>query len=121
MPSSLGPKILMPTGVRMPVESMSTRALIGIVQAFATPGRRTSRSSSASSFAGVIPGRHSFSGFRLMTVSIISSGAGSVAERARPAFPKTDSTSGTCLMILSCAARICWAVCTDAPGSVIGM
>ena len=32
------PEIFRPTGVRMPVVSMSMRALIGIVQAFDTPG-----------------------------------------------------------------------------------
>ena len=32
------PEILSPTGVRIPVVSMSIRALIGIVQAFETPG-----------------------------------------------------------------------------------
>jgi hypothetical protein len=32
------PEILSPTGVRMPVVSMSIRPLIGIVQAFETPG-----------------------------------------------------------------------------------
>ena len=33
-----GPKTLTPTGVRMPVDSMSMRALIGMVQALLTPG-----------------------------------------------------------------------------------
>ena len=37
----------MPTGVRMPVESMSIRALIGIVQAFTNPGRVRASSISA--------------------------------------------------------------------------
>ena len=37
----------MPTGVRMPVASMSIRPLIGIVQAFVTPGMRTAESISA--------------------------------------------------------------------------
>ena len=32
------PNTLMPIGVRMPVESMSMRALIGMVQELATPG-----------------------------------------------------------------------------------
>jgi len=32
------PEIFRPTGVRMPVVSMSTRPLIGIVHAFETPG-----------------------------------------------------------------------------------
>ena len=33
-----------PTGVRMPVESMSMRALIGMVQALETPGNCNERS-----------------------------------------------------------------------------
>ena len=44
-----GPKILMPTGVRMPVASMSMRPLIGIVHAFVTPGMRTAESIAATS------------------------------------------------------------------------
>ena len=44
--------------------------------------------------------RHSLSGFRLITVSNISVGAGSVAVVARPALPHTDKTSGKVLMIL---------------------
>ena len=121
MASSFGPNTFTPTGVRIPVESMSVRALIGIVQAFDTPGRRTFSSSSASSFSGVMPGRHSDSGLRLMTVSIISSGAGSVAESARPALPNTDATSGTVMINLSWVVSTCCAVWTDAPGSVMGM
>ena len=35
------PKILAPTGVRMPVESIYMRALIGMVQILITPGRRS--------------------------------------------------------------------------------
>jgi hypothetical protein len=41
-----------------------------------------------------MPARHWSSGFRLITVSNISTGAGSVAVAARPALPNTDSTSG---------------------------
>ena len=81
------PKTLMPIGVRIPVESMSIRALIGIVQALDTPGICSARSSSAVSLSIVIPARHSDSGFRLITVSNISTGAGSVAVCARPALP----------------------------------
>ncbi len=42
-----GPKILIPTGVRMPVASMSMRPLIGMVQELVTPGTRVARSISA--------------------------------------------------------------------------
>jgi hypothetical protein len=77
----------MPMGVRMPVDSMSMRALIGMVQALLTPGNCSAWSISAISASVVIPSRQSLSGFRLMTVSNISSGAGSVAVAARPALP----------------------------------
>ena len=77
---------LMPTGVRMPVASMSMRALIGMVQAFETPGNCSALSISATRLSVVTPGRHSSFGFRLMTVSNISVGAGSVEVSARPAF-----------------------------------
>src|SRR5665811_1502131 len=79
----------------MPVASMSIRALIGMVQAFDTPGNCSALSSSATSFSMVMPGRHSLAGFRLITVSNISVGARSVAVVARPALPHTNETSGT--------------------------
>ncbi|GJE38053.1 hypothetical protein KHHGKMAE_2119 [Methylobacterium persicinum] len=81
------PRTLTPTGVRMPVESMSMRARIGCVQAFDTPGNCSAPSISAFRLARVTPGRHSAFGFRAMTVSNISIGAGSVAVLARPALP----------------------------------
>ena len=99
--SRSGPKILMPTAVRMPVASISIRPLMGIVQALVTPGNRTASSISAMSRLYVIPGRHSFFGLRVMVVSNMSSGAGSVAVLARPAFPKTVSTSGNVARTLS--------------------
>ncbi len=75
---------LTPTGVRMPVDSMSMRALIGIVQALETPGNCSALSISAMRPSSVSPGRHSSLGLRLMMVSNISIGAGSVAVSARP-------------------------------------
>ena len=78
---------LTPTGVRMPVDSMSMRALIGMVQALETPGNCSERSISWMRPSTVRPGRHCSFGFRLMTVSNISMGAGSVAVCARPALP----------------------------------
>ena len=81
------PSTLIPTGVRMPVESMSMRARIGWVQAFETPGNWSAASISAFRLAVVTPGRHSAFGFRLTMVSNISVGAGSVAVLARPALP----------------------------------
>ena len=71
----------------MPVASMSVRALIGIVQAFETPGNWSALSSFACRLSMVVPGGHWSFGFRLTTVSNISVGAGSVAVSARPALP----------------------------------
>src|SRR5262249_19801854 len=85
----------------MPVDSISMRALIGIVQALLTPGNWSAGFMPEVSLSTVIPGGHSLSGFRLMMVSNISTGAGSVAVLARPALPNTESTSGKLLMILS--------------------
>ena len=81
------PITLTPIGVRMPVDNMSMRALIGIVQAFETPGNCRALSISAIRPSTVMPGRHSSFGLRLTTVSNISDGAGSVAVAARPALP----------------------------------
>ncbi len=108
-------------GVRMPVDNMSMRALIGMVQELATPGNCMARSSSAISLSMVMPARHSDSGLRLITVSNISIGAGSVAVLALPALPKTDATSGKLLMILSCVCISSAALVTDMPGSEAGM
>ena len=117
----LVPYTLMPIGVRMPVDSMSMRALIGMVQAFEMPGNCSALSSSAMSLSTVMPARHSLSGLRLMMVSNISVGAGSVAVEARPALPHTEATSGKVLMILSCVCTSSAALVTDNPGSVAGM
>ena len=68
-----------------------------------------------------MPGRHASCGFRLMTVSNISVGAGSVAVAARPALPQTESTSGNDLMILFCVCSSSAALVTESPGSVVGM
>ena len=81
------PNTFTPTGVRMPVESMSMRALIGIVQALDTPGNCSALSISEINESTVTPARHSALGLRLITVSYISVGAGSVAVEARPALP----------------------------------
>lgn len=115
------PKTLIPIGVRIPVESMSVRALMGMVQALLTPGICTAWSISAISLSMVMPGRHSSSGLRLMTVSAISSGAGSVALLARPALPKTDSTSGKVFRIRSWVCSNSAALVTEMLGRVDGM
>ena len=63
--SSSGPATLMPTGVFMPVASMSIRVLIGITQALVTPGSLTRASSSRRSDSVVTPSRHSSRSFQL--------------------------------------------------------
>src|SRR5215510_4945354 len=78
------PNTLMPTGVRMPVESMSMRALIGMVQALETPGNCSALSISAINLSTVMCARHSLSGLRLMMVSNISVGGGRGAARLAP-------------------------------------
>src|SRR6266481_7894482 len=108
-------------GVRIPVDSMSMRALIGMVQALETPGNCSALSISAISLSTVMPGRHSLSGLRLITVSNICVGAGSVAVEARPALPQTEATSGNDLMILYCVCTSTAALVTDRPGSVVGI
>ena len=115
------PKTLMPIGVRMPVDSMSMRALIGMVQAFDTPGNCNALSISEISLSVVIPLRHSEVGLRLITVSNISVGAGSVAVFARPALPYTEATSGKLLMILFCVCNNSAALVIDMPGNDAGM
>ena len=112
---------MIPIGVRMPVVSMSTRALMGMVQAFCRPGKRTASSISARRRSLVIPLRHSDCGFRTMTVSIIESGAGSVAVSARPAFPNTVLTSGNFLSARSWVSTRVFASSMEIPGTVIGM
>src|SRR6267154_2799782 len=105
----------------MPVESMSMRALIGIVHALLTPGNCSALFMSETSWSTVMPGGHSLSGFKLMIVSNISVGAGSVAVLARPALPKTDSTSGKLLMILSWVWISSAALVIDMLGTLTGM
>jgi len=97
------------------------RARIGMVQALLTPGNCSALSISAISLCTVMPGRHCDLGLRLITVSDISSGAGSVAVAARPALPNTDSTSGNDLMILSWVCSSSADLVTERPGRVVGM
>ena len=141
--SRLDPKTLTPTGVRIPVASMSMRFLIGIVQALALPGIWTARSislmrSSCEMCSGQIwpsiarkgPGHeeknrcfggHSDIGLSCTTVSIIENGAGSVDVSARPALPCTETTSGNCFRMRSCVSINRCASVTEMPGNVVGM
>ena len=129
------PAILMPTGVLMPVESMSMRVLMGIVQALFRPGictvlfiasinssgvRRRCAMILPSSFVISTAG-HCASGFRRIVVSIMSIGAGSVAVSARPALPKTCSTSANDLMSRSVVCKSSRAFVGETPGNVVGM
>ncbi len=100
---------------------MSMRVLIGMTQALVRPVYLTTRSSSARSPSGVIPSRHSSRGLSWITVSIIVSGAGSVAVSARPILPKTRCTSGTLRIMRSVCCRISRALVMEMPGSVVGM
>src|SRR5690349_17563042 len=106
----------MPIGVRTPVVNMSTRVLIGIVQAFVQPGncmRAFISAVSSSQLSGCCSGqsprsggfsqpgahdeyqrawkvfRQADGGFSCTVVSTIVIGAGSVAVSARPTFPNT--------------------------------
>ena len=64
---------------------------------------------------------HSSLGFKITVVSIIEKGAGSVEVSARPALPKTLSTSGKLFNILSWAWSSLEASVTDKPGKVVGI
>ena len=111
----------MPTGVLMPVESMSIRVLMGIVQAFVSPGICNAASISSINLSGVMPSRHCSGGLSMTVVSNIDNGAGSVAVSARPTLPKTWCTSGNVLMILSVCCKISRALVIESPGKVVGM
>ena len=91
--------------------------LIGMVQELATPGNLARRPSRQSACPAVMPGRQVSSGLRLMTVSNISIGAGSVALLARPAFAIHRSTSGKVLMTRLVVCIRLPASVTDMPGS----
>src|SRR5512134_3333276 len=123
---------------------MSILALMGMVHAFVAPGNRTAASILATSSSqemrsGQMGRNRGFrksgiqeeyqrffglqwlSGFRITVVSIMENGAGSVEVSARPALPKTRSTSGKLFRTLSCRSIRSWAWATDIPGSVVGM
>ena len=116
-----GPATLIPTGVLIPVASMSMRVLIGITQALVTPGYCTAASNASMIFRESMPSRHSSFGFSWMTVSIMVRGAGSVAVSARPILPNTCLTSGTARIRRSVCCSSSWALPIDRPGRVVGM
>ncbi len=112
---------MIPTGVLMPVASMSSRFLMGMDHMFATPGVRTARFISTWIESNVTPSRHSSSGFRMAMDSIMDIGAMSVAVSARPILPSTISTSGTRAMAASRCWRIAFACPVPMPGNMDGM
>ena len=116
------PSSLTPTGVRMPVASMSMRALIGMVQALLTPGNCSARSISAISLSTVMPARHSRLGLEVdhglehLQRRRIGRGGGAPAPCRTPTRPR-----GTILMILSWVCSSSADLVTERPGRVTGM
>jgi len=137
-----------PTGVRMPVETMSRRPRTGAVQALVQPGSRADLSSSATSsalFTGRSSGQirpstrrsaggaqaenqrcsavrgHPVRGRSRTVVSAMVSGAGSVAVSARPIFPKTVATAGEPASAESWKRSCSGSSSSGAPGKVLGM
>ena len=115
------PYTFTPTSVRMPVLSILMRLMMGWVQPLTTPGIWSLPFISSISLALVIPSRHCSRGLSRMMVSIMLMGELSVAELARPALPSTLSTSGTCLIILSCTCRMRFISVFDTSGWATGM
>ena len=111
----------MPTGVLMPVESMSSRLRIGWVQTFGNPGNCSASSISACSRSNVMPARHWSRGLSTTVVLTMPIGELSVAVVPRPAVPKTRSTSGNSLSSRSCTCSARRASVTDRPGGDVGM
>ena len=72
-------------------------------------------------FCFVRPGRHSPGGLSMIVVSIISIGAGSVAESERPSLPATEATSGWVRMTLSCHDMMRCTSVREVAGSSTGM
>ena len=121
MTARSAPKILIPTGVLIPVNSMSRRFLIGCVQTLGKPGNCSAASISLWSASVVSPGRHSSFGFSVTVVLTMPIGVLSVEVVARPTVPKTRSTSGNCRSSLSCTWSRRVASPTDSPGGAVGM
>ena len=100
---------------------MLIRLMIGIVQPLPTPGIWSLAFSSPMSFSWVIPLRHLSLGLSRMIVSNMETGEGSVEVSARPTFPRTCSTSGVSLMILSWMVMSRFASLIEMLGRVTGM
>jgi hypothetical protein len=127
----------------MPVESISTRFRMGMVQMLGIPANLSFASISATSSsvdwrsgmrrrngAFMKPGIHEYHlrfsghsgrGFRRTVVSTMEKGAMSVEVSARPALPKTRSTWGKAFSRRSCSCRTRAASVTEMPGRAVGM
>ena len=68
-----------------------------------------------------MPGRHWLAGRSVMVVSIISAGAGSVAESNRPSLPATEATSGVAAITWSCQAMMRLISLSEVLGTSTGM
>ena len=112
----------MPTGVLIPVKSMSSRFRIGCVHVFGNPGNCSASSISACSFSKVMPGRHCSRGLSTSVVLTMPIGELSVGVVPRPTVPKTRSTSGKSAEQPgpAPAAAACASV-IDMPGGAVGM
>ena len=95
--------------------------MIGCVHPFVTPGICNFELSSLIISFFVRPDLHCDFGFSSTIVSIILIGELSVALLALPALPKTFSTSGTDLIILSCTCKIFFTSELETSGKVTGM
>ena len=115
------PYTFTPTSVLIPVESILIRLEIGMVQPLVTPGICSLAFSSLMRSSFVLPSRHSLCGFNKIMVSIMEMGELSVAVLALPAFPRTCSTSGIPLMILSCTCSNLLASEFEISGRVTGI
>jgi hypothetical protein len=69
----------------------------------------------------VVPSGHSDWGLSVMVVSIISTGAGSVAVSARPSLPATEATAGCSLITRSCQDMIRFTSVREVAGNSTGM
>ena len=121
MESRFCPYTFTPTSVRIPVDSILIRLIMGCVHPLVTPGICNLALSSLMTSFLLIPFLHSDCGFSSTMVSIMLIGELSVAVFALPALPKTFFTSGTDLMSLSCTCKMRFASLLLTSGSVTGM
>ena len=97
------------------------RLRMGCVQIFVTPGMRSFSSSRCMIASFVSPAGHWSFGLKVTIVSVMLIGAGSVDVSARPIFPTTEATAGSCEIIRSCSRNNSVAFDNDMLGSVTGI